>query len=355
MRRLGLFCLPVLIFLSSSLGGQEMARYAVKKKVVEGHTTYHLLDSKLKMDYGIVPDIGNLGYEFKVNGKDVLIPPESFESYLKARWFCCGNPFLWPWANRIDRDYYYFQGRKYLLNDELGNILRDPFKQVIHGLVTFEPRWEVVRTGASDTQGAYVVSRLDFYKYPDLMAQFPFAHTVELTNRLKAGKLEVTTKISNISNSAMPILTAHHPYFRVDGERQEWRVSNSTKYHILLTDKLVPTGEKELTETYLPGAKDLVLGTRFLDALFNELERGKDGLGRISVQGRTQKIEVVYDKEYDYAVIYAPVEKNLICIEPQTGPTNAFNLNHEGKYAGLRVLEAGKTFSATYWIVPTGY
>ena len=45
----------------------------------------------------------------------------------------------------------------------------------------------------------------------------------------------------------------------------------------------------------------------------------------------------------------------LICAEPQMGPTNAFNLQHEGKFKHLIVLEPGKTFEASFWIVPTGF
>lgn len=79
-----------------SLGAFAVENYSVKKEVIEGHTTYHMLDAKLKMDLGVVPDIGNLAYEFKVNGKNVLIPVESFKDYLKQHTFGWGIPFLAP-------------------------------------------------------------------------------------------------------------------------------------------------------------------------------------------------------------------------------------------------------------------
>jgi aldose 1-epimerase len=37
------------------------------------------------------------------------------------------------------------------------------------------------------------------------MAQFPFAHTIEMTYRLKDGTLEVLTKLNNLSTEPMPI------------------------------------------------------------------------------------------------------------------------------------------------------
>jgi len=53
------------------------------------------------MDVGIVPDAGNFAYEFKANGKDVLIPPDSLTAYLDRHGFGSGIPFLAPYANRI--------------------------------------------------------------------------------------------------------------------------------------------------------------------------------------------------------------------------------------------------------------
>jgi galactose mutarotase-like enzyme len=88
------------------------------------------------MEFGIVPDTANFGYELRVNGKDIFIAPESFKAYLEKHWFGWGDPFLAPFANRIDRDYYYFQEKKFLLNDTLENLLRvPPNNYVLHGVL----------------------------------------------------------------------------------------------------------------------------------------------------------------------------------------------------------------------------
>jgi aldose 1-epimerase len=339
-----------------SLGGFAVENYSVKKEVVEGHTTYHLLDSRLNIDVGIVPDIGNLAYQFKVKGKDVLIPVESFKDYLDKHTFGWGIPFLAPWANRLDHDYYYFEGRKYLLNPELGNIIRDNFKQPLHGLLVYETRWKVVRTGGSNQEGAFVVSRLEFYKYPDLMAQFPFAQVYEMTYRLKEGKLECATGASNVGNSDLPVHFAFHPYFHPDGPREEWKLTIGAQKHWIVIHQLIPTGQTESTDKFLPGAtKGVALGKTFIDDGFSEFSRDANGLGRVVIQGKTQKIEVLYGKGFDYAIVYAPLNQTLICAEPQTGPTNAFNLQHEGKFKNLIILAPGKTFEASFWIIPLGF
>ncbi len=357
MRTLTSICGLVVVLLLLTARGAATENYSVSRKVVEGHTTYHLLDTHRKMDLGIVPDIGNFAYEFKVNGKDVLVTPDSLQAYVDKHWFGWGIPFLAPFSSRIDHDNYYFQGKKYLLNDDLGNLLRTPNGNfVLHGLLVFEPHWEVMKTGGSEVEGAFITCRLEFYRYPALMAQFPFAHVYEVTYRLKDGKLECTTKVSNVGKSVMPVHFGYHPYFRPDGPREEWTLGIGAQKHWPTNERLIPTGDTEPTDNYLPGAtKTLTLGKQFIDSVFSEFRRDTQGLGHNWTKGKTERIEVVYGKEFDYAIVYAPLDETVICIEPQTGPPNAFNLEHEGKFKGMILLDPGKTFQATYWIIPTGF
>ncbi len=155
----------------------------------------------------------------------------------------------------------------------------------------------------------------------------------------------------------MPIMMAYHPYFRPDGDREQWKLSLGVTTHWLPNKQLVSTGETEPVENFLPGARGLTLGKTFLDDVFSGFDRDKEGFGHVMVKGRTQQIEVVFGKQFDFSVIYAPLPPNgpLVCIEPQTGPTNSFNLNHEGKFPGLVAPGPGKVFKASFWIIPTGY
>jgi aldose 1-epimerase len=334
-----------------------MGNYAVKRKKVEGHVTHHLIDAQRKMSFGFVADIGALGYEFQVNGKPVLLAPDSLEAYRKERGLGRGNPLMAPFANRIDREHYFFQGKKYLLNDELGNFIRAGGSHLpIHGLLAYDTRWQVVRFGASDRNGAYLTARIEFYKYPDLMAQFPFAHAWEITYRLQAGQLECTTSVENLGGSAMPVHFGYHPYFVPDGPREEWRLHVAARKHWIVNDVLIPTGELGPVETFLPGCTNaLRLGKTYIDGGVTDLVRDRKGLARFWTAGTKQKIEVVLDKNYATAVLFAPLFMDFVCIEPQTGPTNAFNMHHEGKFKGLHVLAPGKKFTASFWIIPAGY
>ena len=60
---------------------------------------------------------------------------------------------------------------------------------------------------------------------------------------------------------------------------------------------------------------------------------------------------------YKVAVVYAPTGPNrdFICFEPMTGPTNAFNLAHRGIYKELQTIPAGPTWQESYWIRPIGF
>jgi aldose 1-epimerase len=350
--------LSVIVILAAACSAFAAENYSVEKKTVDGYTTYHLLDAQRKMDFGVVPKLGNFAYQFEANGKDVLIPAESLKDYAAKRWFCCGIPFLAPWANRIDQDYYYFNGKKYLFNDSLGNLLHiPPYNLIIHGLLVFSPDWRVVKQGASDAEGAFITSRLDFYKYPDLMAQFPFAQVYEITYRLKDGKLENTTRVINKSAAEIPVFYGYHPYFRPDGPREDWQISINAKLHWKVDNhqRLIPTGATEPAGDYIAHNTDFTLGKTFIDDGFSGLIRDADGLARYVAKGKTEKVQLVFGKEYDFGHVYAPVDNTLICFEPSTGPTNAFNLNHEGKFPGLIVLKPGKTFEAHFWVVTSGF
>ena len=65
----------------------------------------------------------------------------------------------------------------------------------------------------ADGASAWVTSRLEFFRQPAWMAQFPFAHTIEMTHRLKNGALEIAAALHNLSAEPMPVAIGFHPYF----------------------------------------------------------------------------------------------------------------------------------------------
>ena len=161
-----------------------------------------LEDAKSQTSVSIMPSRGNSAFQMKVKGKDVLrFPYASIEEYLKGARGMSGIPFLGPWANRLDETAFYANGKKYPFNMELGNVRPGQNNHPIHGFLTNASQWQVVEA-KSDRNAAWVTSRLEFYRQPEWMAQFPFAHTIEMTYRLQDGALEVLTKLEQPQHRA---------------------------------------------------------------------------------------------------------------------------------------------------------
>jgi len=329
----------------------EAANYTATKAITDGFEIVRLAGSAHATEVSIVPSIGNIAYTMSVHGKNVLWFPFKSLSDMKSKPALCGVPFLEPWANRLDQDAFYANGKKYLLNPELGNIRRDPNNRPIHGLLMFSPYWKVTRLEADD-HSARVTSRLEFWRYPDLMAQFPFAHAVEMTYRLAGGSLEVETLLENQSSEPMPVAVGYHPYFQVpDTPRDQWKVHVAAREHLELSPQLTPTGAR--TPMMLPDPAPLA--TTQLDDVFTNLVRGKDDRAEFWVESGIRKISVLYGPKYTVAIVYAPPGKDFICFEPMSAITNAFNLAHAGVYKELQSIPVGGTWRESFWIVPSGF
>ena len=338
-----------LLFLVTTMAAA--GNYSIQTRTVDAVEVYVLRDAATDTEVWVAPAFGNNAYEMKAHGKRVLWGPERTLGDLVERPTLLGNPFLWPWANRIDQESYWVNGRKYTLNLNLGNVRLDGNKLPIHGLLSSSKLWQAVQATAT-TDGAIVKSRLEFWRYPELMAQFPFAHTVEMTYRLVGGVLEVETTIENLGTEALPVSLGYHPYFRInDAPRDEWKVTLPARQHVSLTNTLVPSGEMG-SNPYRAGT---TLKNVILDDVFTDLERNGQGFAVFSVEGKQEKISVEYGPKYHVAVVYAPPGRDFICFEPMSGLTNAFNAAHAGWYKDLQMVAPGESWREVYRIRPTGF
>lgn len=329
----------------------QAANYSARKTTVDGIEVVQLSDAANHVQMSIAPSIGNMAYEIDVDGKNILWFPYRSPAELKAKPQFCGIPFLAPWANRLSENAYWANGRKYVLNPGLGNFRRDQHQLPIHGLLNFSPAWEVVAVSADD-HSAFVSSRLEFTKHPEMMAQFPFAHTITMTYRLEGGAVEVETAIDNHSAEPMPVAIGFHPYFHLDdAPRDQWKVHLAARDHLVLSNLLIPTGERKPVEFPDP----LPLAGKQLDDVFSNLERGADGTAQFWAEGARQRITVVYGPKYPVAVVYAPPGRDFVCFEPMAAPTDAFNLAHSGVYRDLQSIPPGGQWKESFWIHPSAF
>jgi len=185
-----------------------------------------LADTIAKMDVEVVTSMGK-AWKIQVNGQNLVRTSPSLDAFVQNSGLN-GMPLLAPFANRLDETAFYANGKKYNFDLELGNV-RGPIPGT--GFVNGSKAWQLVDFKA-DGKNAWVTCRLDFYKIPIYMKQFPFAHTITLTYRLADGALEVKTRLDNLSSEPMPAVIGFHPIYELpDGNRDDWTVSVDAKTH----------------------------------------------------------------------------------------------------------------------------
>ena len=327
------------------------ANYSARKTVVEGVEVVELADTARHVEVSIAPSIGNIAYAMKAGGKNILqFPYQNLTEFKRRPGLCC-VPFLAPWANRIDGDWFWANGKKYIFNNELGNLRRDGNRKPIHGLITFSAAWTLVSVEA-DERSASATSRFEYWKHPELMAQFPFAHNITMTYRLADGALEVETTLDNLSTDPMPVAIGFHPYFQLqDSPRDQWKVHLAARDHVVLSNVLIPTGERKPVEFTDPHP---LRGSQF-DDVFTNLVRDADGRARFWVEGQKQRITVTYGPKYPVAVVWAPPGREFMCFEPMAGITDAFNQAHSSAYKELQSIPPGGQWKESFWITPSGF
>ena len=311
-----------------------------------------LTDAVTATSVSIMPSVGNIAFDMTVKGQRVLRFPHKDLAAFKASPNATGVPFMGPWINRLDEQAFYANGRRYPFDMALGNI-RGTIP--IHGFVTTTDQWRVVSVNASG-DAASVTSRLEFYRQPAWMKQWPFAHTIEITHRLKDGTLEVSTTVTNVSTDPMPLSIGFHPYFQLtDSMRDDWTISVGAKTRWTLAANKLPTGETEPIERLFPNPSAAPLREYDLDDVFSDLVRDAQGRATMSLKGKTQQLDVLIGPRYRAAVIYAPRPQNFICFEPMVGITNAINLAQKGVYKELESLAPGAVWKESFWIRPRGF
>ena len=321
-------------------------RYTAERKTAHGVLTIRLTDAVCGLEVSILPAVGNRASRMRVHGKDILYHPSDLSEL-------GGIPFLAPWADLLDEQAFWANGTRYGFNMGLGNVRGE---RPIHGLLTDSPLWQVTEVDA-DARSAHVTSRLEFWKSPGLMAQWPFAHEYEMTHSLADGVLEVKTTITNLSKDPMPVAIGFHPYFQIPGiPRDEWVAHLAARIHVVADEHQIPTGE--MRPLAIPNPWPLRGQT--LDDGFTDLQRDADGRAHFSIKSRGATVEILFGPKYPVATIYLPPRlpgdaREFICIEPLTAIISGVNLARQGKYAGLQTLPAGHQWTESFWIRASGF
>ena len=113
--------LAMLLFTVSAPPAVAAGRYSARRI----GDVVRLEDTAGQTVVSIVPSVGNITFEMTVKGQNVLRWPYASLEAFKARPGLSGIPFLGPWANRLDEQAFFANGKRYAFDMELGNIRGD--------------------------------------------------------------------------------------------------------------------------------------------------------------------------------------------------------------------------------------
>lgn len=319
-----------------------MNRYRSEQVEKEGCAVIVLSDDGSDSRAEIVPEIGNNLYRFVSRGREVIMPPSSLTALRHEEFadFKYGTPILSP-PNRVKNGSFMYRGEKFTLP------INEPPDHHLHGEICSKG-WEVVEFGASEEQGAYVVSRFRYDAHPEIMSYFPRELTFTVTMRLEDGRLSMSGTIANEGEQEAPFAFGLHPYFQVpfagEGDivlkvpaEMEWPV----------TSQAFVTGRPETT----PFCGQLREGVSIVDyprlgcSLLSLPEGEKEC--RIELPEEGYGIVYRFDELFSYVVLFRPDWAEAFSLEPYTCVTDAFNVPYEHELTGVRGIRPGETMSFT--------
>ena len=249
---------------------------------------------------------------------------------------------LIPWPNRL-------QDGRYTFDDEERQLsLTEPEKQnAIHGLV----RWANWTVAERDRDRAVMEHLL--HPQPG----YPFALELSIEYRLSDEGLRVTTTATNVGAGACPYAAGAHPYLIVGTPTIDAVTVRAPGRVRLPTDERgIPTGAEPVDGTEYDFREPRMLGDTRLDTGYAELDRDGDGLARVELAAPGGVGATLWmDAGYPYLMLFTgdslpepERRRRSLGVEPMTCAPNAFRSGE-----GLRALEAGESFTASWGIMPS--
>jgi galactose mutarotase-like enzyme len=309
---------------------------SVGRGTLDGFDTVRLSAGGLEASFA--PRLGMAGVSLRHDGEELLDRRAGLCAYA-ARGEVMGIPLLHPWANRLAGFEYAVDGRAVRLPDGPPLVRCEEHGLPIHGLLNASPHWRV-RSGATDRDHARLSATHAFDEHPELLAAFPFAHTLELDAALDPDGLTIATTLTATGDVPVPVAFGFHPYLRLPGvDRSTWELGLPARRRLFTDVRGIPTGDHEEA----PAARARLGGHSFDDG-FDGIA---DGAG-FSVAGGGRRLTVTLVTGYPAAQIFSPRGAQFVCFEPMTAPTNVLRSGD-----GLRRVAPGAAFTAVFRIAVT--
>ena len=311
-----------------------MSTHSIADTTTDGFPTVALACADAQVAATFAPTAGMVACSLRHRDRELLGQRGGLAKYA-ASGSTMGIPLLHPWANRLSGYTYSVGGRTVTIDPTTPRLHRDAGGLPMHGLLLGYPNWRVLGRSA-DEGGARLAALLDFAADPQLLAAFPFPHTLLLEVELRRSRLALTTTVRATGDVAVPIGFGFHPYLQLpDVPREQWHVELPVGHRLLLDSRGLPTGEREAIAIE-PGH----LENRVFDDLFTDLPCP----ARFVLAGAGRHLTLSFEEGYPFAQIYAPDSDAVVCFEPMTAPTNALVSNGPD----LRLVAPGDEYRATF-------
>lgn len=335
-------------------GSCQQDQYSAEITEMAGEEIAVLRDNKNNIRANIAVSIGNNMYKLMVNDTNQLHFPTTLEEYSKTN-TKHANPFMYPWGNRLEGYYYYFNDQKISVDTTIPSLYfqRDDNNLPLHGYMTKIDAWETVSYQASNENGATHTAKIDFSDHPRLMKNYPFPHIVTMKHTLKDGTVSVQVTVENTGDKAMPVAYGFHTYYKIPPmDSHDNYLTIPAKKYMELDDRFLPTGELTDIFNLVSDPRHYKIGTKKIDNIFTQLNTNENDYSMFSLEKPNRTINIQMGKNYQYATVYSPIEEgtSFVCVEPMMAPTNAFNLYHKEKWDHLPIVQPGETQQSTFKI-----
>jgi aldose 1-epimerase len=278
----------------------------------------------------VIPELGALIASFQVDGQELLALPASVDDYARHG-RATAIPLLFPWANRLETSRYAVDGRNVDLSGQ-GDLMQFNGNLPIHGVL---PRF--MRMSVADRSEDELTAVFEPAADEPVLRVFPFPHRLRVHVVVRPAALTVETTLTATADRRVPVSFGYHPYLALpEGDRDDWTVSLSAREHLVLDDRLIPTGATEAAEV-----QDVGLRGRSFDDGYGCLGE----IGTLRLQGGGRTLTVLLEDGYSHAQVYAPEGRRFVALEPMTAPTNALVSG-----IALREVEPGDEFLARFTI-----
>jgi aldose 1-epimerase len=243
-----------------------------------------------------------------------------------------GNPLMFPFAGRIAKGQFTWQGKQYNLpeGDGRGNAL--------HGFAFNRP-WRLVEQSDDAVSAEFHLGR----DGADALALWPSDFSIRASYRVGDCALDCRVEFANIGDKPLPCCFGWHPYFRLplsdQGSTAETTLTVPTTQTLPLVD-MIPTGKLAPLASGVDLQNGFALGTQAFDEPFLlQPAAGNQHVVTLRDNATGRMVRQTFDASLKYAVVYTPGHRQAVCVEPQTGPPDIFNAQQAGLPDPMLVLE----------------